>query len=258
MSTLPSRYGIGEAVTIRTDDGQRLDAVHLPGANRAIGIVLAHGFTASWHRPANVRVATGLARQAGVLAFDFRGHGRSTGRCTVGDREILDVDAVVRAARRLGYRKVVTCGWSMGGAVVIRQAALLGGVDAVVSVSAPARWFYRDTRAMRRVHWIIERRLGRVAARLLLHTRVSGVPWQSVPESPEELVGRIAPTPLLIVHGDRDPFFPIDHAQALAAAAGAPTELWIVPGFGHAEGAAGTALLDRLGRRLPDLLVGAS
>ena len=54
----------------------------------------------------------------------------------------------------------------------------------------------------------------------------------------------IAPTPLLIVHGDRDPYFPIDHPRVLAAAGDA--ELWLEPGMGHAENAADEELLARL------------
>ncbi len=201
-----------------------------------------------------MRVARALAAHAGVVAFDFRGHGRSTGRCTVGDREVLDVDAAVAAARGLGYGLVATCGWSMGGAVVLRHAALRRGVDAVASISAPARWFYRGTTPMRRVHFVIERRIGRLLARRLLRTRIASQAWDPVPESPEEVVGAIAPTPLLLVHGDSDGFFPVDHATALAAAAGQPAELWIEPGFGHAEGAVSDALLDRIGRRVRELV----
>jgi len=39
--------------------------------------------------------------------------------------------------------------------------------------------------------------------------------------------------PVLIVHGDADPFFPLDHPHALHASAPG-SELWIEPGFGHA------------------------
>jgi pimeloyl-ACP methyl ester carboxylesterase len=202
------------------------------------------------------RVAQQLAAYAGVLAFDFRGHGGSTGLSTVGDREVLDLEAAVAAARGRGYRRVVTLGFSMGGSVAVRHAALHGGVDAVVAVSAPARWYYRGTRPMRRVHWVIERRTGRAVARRLLGTRVAGTRWDPVPESPTEVAPRIAPTPLLVVHGDHDPYLPVEHAEALHAAAGEPRELWLVPGYGHAEAAMTPALLARLGRHL-SALVGA-
>ena len=145
---------------IATADGEQLHAVHLPGpaGTRAVAVVLAHGFTGHSGKPAVQRIARRLATTAGVLAYDARGHGRSTGLSTLGDREVLDVDAVVATARSLGYDAVVTCGWSMGGSTVVRHAALRGRAvaghllrhapDAVVSVSATSRWFVRDTRPM--------------------------------------------------------------------------------------------------------------
>ena len=51
---------------------------------------------------------------------------------------------------------------------------------------------------------------------------------------------------MLIVHGDRDEYFPADHAEQLFEAASQPKELWIVPGFGHAESAVSAALIDRI------------
>jgi pimeloyl-ACP methyl ester carboxylesterase len=244
-------------VRLTTDDGEQLAAAHLPGphdGDRPLAVVLAHGFTGSTRRPQLRRVARTLAGHAGVLAFDFRGHGASTGLSTLGDKEVLDLAAAVRAARDLGYRQVVTCGWSMGGSVVLRHAALVGDVDAVVSVSAVSRWFFRDTAAMKRVHWAIETRLGRAVARRALRTRISPHGWPVVPEAPVDVVGRISPIPLLLVHGDADHYFPVEHPQALYAAAREPKELWLLPGFGHAESAATPELLDRLGAHLPELV----
>ncbi|MCO5994093.1 alpha/beta fold hydrolase [Actinoallomurus sp. WRP9H-5] len=228
-------------------DGVRIDAGHLPGPD-GLCLVLAHGFTGGWRQPTTRRIARVLGETGGVIAIDFRGHGRSGGRSTVGDREILDVDAAVRHARHLGYRHVGLVGFSMGGAVVVRHAALLGGVDAVAAVSAPARWYYRDTKPMRRVHWAIERRSGRLAARLVKRTRIAGGSWATVPAAPHEVAGRIAPTPLLVVHGDRDPFLPVEHAEQLYTAARDPRELWIESGYGHAESAATPQLIRRIGQ----------
>jgi pimeloyl-ACP methyl ester carboxylesterase len=258
--------------SLTTADGVRLAAVHLPrtgpasphAADLEVAVVVAHGFGGGGARPAVQAVARGLAPHAGVVLPDLRGHGMSGGACTLGDQEVLDVDTAVAAARRLGYRRVVTCGWSMGGSAVLRHAALVGRavhghpvaapVDAVVSVSATSRWFVRDTAPLRRLHWLIECRLGRLTARRLLGVRIAYGSWPVVPESPVEVVGRIAPTPLLLVHGDRDAYFPVEHPLALAAAAGDPSELWLLDGFGHAEKAAGSELLDRIGRHLPVLL----
>jgi pimeloyl-ACP methyl ester carboxylesterase len=235
-----------KALTIVTDDGVPIDAVHLPGPGD-LGIVVAHGFTLSWQRPAVWQVATRLNRFGGVVSFDFRGHGRSGGASTVGDHEIKDLEVAVAYARELGYTRIATIGFSMGASIALRHAALVGGVDAVVAVSGPGRWYYRGTRPMRRVHFAIECRAGRLVLRSFLNTRISNGRWDPVPMAPADAAARIAPVPLLIVHGDRDAFFPVDHAEDLYAAARDPKDLWIVPGFGHAESAAQPALLDRIG-----------
>ncbi|MDI2131744.1 alpha/beta hydrolase [Yinghuangia seranimata] len=235
-------------------DGVTLSAVHHADGTgeggRDLAFVVAHGFTGSWRLPRVGAVVSELRAYGGVVAFDFRGHGASGGSSTVGDREVLDLDAAVRWARELGYRRIVTVGFSMGGSVVVRHAALRedhAPVDAVVAVSAPARWYYRGTPPMRRIHFAIDHPIGRLVTRAVLRTRVSGRRWNPVPEAPKDVVGRIAPTPLLIVHGDRDAYFPVDHPEQLYAAAREPKELWIEPGLGHAENAVGPELVKRIG-----------
>lgn len=242
------------AVTLLTPDGVPIAAEHRPaaGGGPELAIVVAHGFTGALERPAVRRAADVLRRSGGVVTFSFRGHGGSGGRSTVGDREVLDLAAAVDWARRLGYRRVATVGFSMGGSVVLRHAGGCGGavrpVDAVVSVSSPARWYYRGTAPMRRLHWAVTRPAGRLVSRVGFRTRIHPRDWDPVPRSPVESVPLIAPVPLLIVHGDQDAYFPLDHPHALAAAAGeGGAELWIEPGMGHAENAAPTALLHRIG-----------
>lgn len=310
---------------LRTADGVRVEAAYLPWQGRrpaagqaALGapehgdgpggagdpgvIVLAHGFSGSLDRPALRRAAAAFARHAAVVAFSFRGHGRSGGRSTVGDREVLDLAAAVAWARACGHRRVATVGFSMGGSVVLRHAALYrpgapsgytpstpdpvmhrgrtvartqdrtrahdtartddgprahdgGGdagadahTDAVVAVSAPARWYYRGTAPMRRLHWAIQHPLGRLVSRYGLRTRVHHRDWDRVPLSPVAAAPLIAPVPLLVVHGEQDPYFPLDHPLSLAEAAGpAACELWLEAGFGHAENSAEPALLHRIG-----------
>ncbi|WP_405855940.1 alpha/beta fold hydrolase [Streptomyces sp. NBC_00090] len=257
---------------LRTDDGVRIEAVYEPSAasvtetavtgtaatGRAVtgragagtAVVVAHGFTGAADRPAVRRAARAFAeRGAAVVTFSFRGHGGSGGRSTVGDREVLDLSAAVRWARELGHARVATVGFSMGGSVVLRHAALERGteerVDAVAAVSAPARWYYRGTAPMRRLHWVVTRPAGRLVGRYGLRTRIDARAWDPVPLSPVDAVPLIAPVPLLIVHGDRDAYFPLDHPRTLAAAGDA--ELWLERGMGHAENAADEELLARLG-----------
>ncbi|MFJ8888016.1 alpha/beta hydrolase family protein [Streptomyces sp. NPDC102402] len=298
-SSVPSITRIPRRTTLLTGDGVRIEAVYTPctagsgagagGGSGGTAVVLAHGFTGAVDRPALRRAAAVFAQRAAVVTFSFRGHGRSTGRSTVGDREVLDLAVAVAWARSLGHRRVVTVGFSMGGSVVLRHAALytaqkpgeffteeepapgterverrtkahgahegrteahLPGrgdahTDAVVAVSAPARWYYRGTAPMRRLHWIVTRPTGRFVGRLGFRTRIHREDWNPVPLSPVEAVPRIT-APLLIVHGDQDPYFPVDHPRMLARAAGDGAELWLERGMGHAENAADERLLTRI------------
>ena len=50
------------------------------------------------------------------------------------------------------------------------------------------------------------------------------------------------------MHGEKDHYFPPEHARQLYMAAGEPKELWLIPGMGHAESACGQELVDRIGR----------
>ncbi|HEY9439953.1 MAG TPA: alpha/beta fold hydrolase [Streptomyces sp.] len=262
-----------QRTTLRTDDGIAVEAVYEPCTGSSAGgrgaapsgtaIVVAHGFTGSADRPAVRRAARVFARHAAVVTFSFRGHGRSGGRSTVGDREVLDLAAAVGWARELGHRRVVTVGFSMGGSVVLRHAALYpaGGstgaregriaartgvhTDAVVAVSAPARWYYRGTAPMRRLHWVVTRPAGRLIGQYGLRTRIDHNEWNPVPLSPVEAVPLIG-VPLLVVHGTRDPYFPLDHPRMLAGASRGAAELWLEPGMGHAENAADESLLTRI------------
>ncbi|MFG2312801.1 alpha/beta hydrolase family protein [Streptomyces sp. NPDC048566] len=262
--------------SLRTVDGVTIDAAHDPGERPGgdLAFVLAHGFTGDLDRPHVRRAAGVLAARGAVVTFSFRGHGGSGGRSTVGDREVHDLAAAVAWARELGHTRIVTVGFSMGGSVVLRHAALYGTAvpagppgpdrgehgehgeregraeartDAVVSVSSPARWYYRGTAPMRRLHWLVTRPEGRMVGRLGLRTRIQAREWDPVPASPVECVPYIAPTPLLVVHGDRDGYFPVDHPRMLAQASGGHAELWLEHGMGHAENAAPDDLLARIG-----------
>jgi pimeloyl-ACP methyl ester carboxylesterase len=133
----------------------------------------------------------------------------------------------------------------MGGSSVLRYAGLGGEVDAVVSVSSPGRWFERGTRPMRIVHWLCETRTGRFVLRVGRGTRLASESWEITPEAPHEVVGSIAPTPLLIVHGDSDHYFPLEHVELLREAAPGAA-VWLEEGMGHAETATTPELVNRI------------
>jgi pimeloyl-ACP methyl ester carboxylesterase len=233
----------GTRFSTRTQDGVELSGVHLAGRTGGPAFVIGHGFTHGVHKPATRAVMTAFAVHGGVIAVDFRGHGRSGGRSTVGRDEVFDLDAAVSLARSQGYGQVTVVGFSMGAAVALRQAAI--GVtrpDAVVAVSSPSRWYMRESIPMRKVHWLLETPFGPMVGRSL-GVRL-GEPWFDLPASPVEAVADIS-CPLLLIHGVADPYFNPLQARALQRASGT-ADLWIEPGMGHGETATTPALADRI------------
>lgn len=229
-------------------DGTIIYARHVsPGrtASSTVAFVVVHGFTQSGSQAGTKKVVQWLRRRGGVISVDMRGHGRSAGHTTLGDREILDVAAAVQWARTLGYRAVVSAGFSMGAAVVLRHAALLGGVDAVAAISSPGQWFYRGTATMRTLHRLVLTRGGRALLRVARGVRVSPTPWEPpYPVDPRAAAARIG-VPLLIVHGRDDHYFPPHHGWGIHAANEA-SELWLEEGLGHAEGGLTADVADRI------------
>jgi pimeloyl-ACP methyl ester carboxylesterase len=129
----------GNELWFRAGDGTKLVGHRFGGTmpRGRTALVLAHmsvGDLCQW-----VPYARSLARQGVfVFPFDFRGHGFSEG---VEDhrRVAADFVAAVRAVRRLGARKVVVGGASLGGiAALVATPRLSPPVQGVVSVSAPA------------------------------------------------------------------------------------------------------------------------
>jgi pimeloyl-ACP methyl ester carboxylesterase len=246
----------GVGFRCRADDGVELSGSHLPsrgdysaepsGRPRGPAFVIGHGFTHSTDEPVTRAVIAAFNEHGGVLAADFRGHGRSGGRSSVGRDETLDLDAVVRQARGLGYGPICVVGFSMGAAVALRHAALgRSPGDAVVSVSSPSRWYVRESAPMRRLQWLLENPARRPIGRVL-GVRL-GDPWFDLPVSPVEAVGMIT-CPLLLVQGTADDYFTPAHAHLLRAAAGPSADLWIEPGMGHGESATTRLLVDRIVR----------
>jgi len=233
---------------VHADDGVRLTG-HRLGRGRD-ALVFAHGFLGRHRKPRLVAFQEALARRFTVYGFDFRGHGGSGGESSFGTYEHLDVDAVVRRARADGFDRVVTLGGSMGGIAVIRQAALRGGADAVVSVSAPATWQGHRSAAVRRLTVATRTEMGRGLLRAA-GARVAH-PWPAA-EDPVDVVGRIAPVPVVIVHGRDDHYFDVEQAWMLYRAAGEPKRLLLSSRFGHAEDGFSAAFAERIHRTLETL-----
>jgi pimeloyl-ACP methyl ester carboxylesterase len=235
-----------ETYLLHTDDDVRIAGTRLGDDATRPAIVMAHGLM-SWHRKPRFAVfAELLSHWFAVYPFDLRGHGDSGGVSDYGGAEVHDVEAVVRRARADGHATIVTLGASLGAIAAIRHGGLVGGVQAVVAISSLAWWDWRadaDPGTRQRLDAQILTPAGRRALRAVGIRLPSA--WEE-PEAPVEVVGKIAPAPVVIVHGEDDQLFPPSHARALYEAANEPRHLLIGSRFGHAE----TGLTPGFARRL--------
>jgi fermentation-respiration switch protein FrsA (DUF1100 family) len=233
-------------VTLTARDGTRLHAWVLPARGEARGVVVfLHGNAEN----ISTHVASVLwlpARGYHVLAPDYRGYGRSEGRPTL--RGVLeDVDAAVGHAAdpvHFGGLPVVLFGQSLGGSLALVHAGEDGGRSRLAGVVTDSAFSsFRD--------------IAREKLRLWWLTAWLAWPLGLLVEDgarPSAGASRIAPVPLLLMHGDRDGIVPPEHARRLFDAARAPKTLWIAPGAGHIAALRSEEWRDRLASYLDGIV----
>ena len=229
----PAEYGLDyEDVTFKAADGLGLRGCWIPGSERsAPAVIILHGHGGS--------IDTDLHRapafhRAGFSVFliDFRAHGESQGRiASFGYLERRDVQGAVAYVKSRGARKIGLLGFSYGGIASMVGAPLCPDVSAVVSDGGPVRM--RSAIVGRGVEWHFPRWIGRPFAWLIvvitsLRLRANLFDYDAV-----RWVGKIAPRPILFIHGEEDLVCP--DFDDLWNAAGDPKEAWRLPGVGHTK-----------------------
>ena len=206
------------------------------------GIILVHGIDSDAWAGAQVDLTRAYV-DAGftVLLFDLRAHGRSDGEhLSLGSLERGDVRAAVDVLldRGLLPGRIGLHGTSYGAALSILAAAEIAEIGAVIADSAyadPRDLMASQVERRTRVPGFIAASLLRPgiegAARLLYGLDLAAL-------APERVVARIAPRPVLFIHGELDSVVPQEHAKRLNDhAANAAAELWILDGMRHTAGA---------------------
>lgn len=215
----PAPPGIEER-TFVASDGVRLHAWYAPAARTdAPTLLWAHGNGGNVANREDVLLAL-QARGLALLAYDYRGYGRSEGRP---DEAGLRLDALAAfddlVARGVPPERIVCFGESLGGAVSIALATERP-CAAVIVVSTFTR-----LRDVARVHY------GALAA-------LAGDRFDSAAR-----VGALR-VPVLIAHGDADDIVPFALGEELYAHAPARKRFLRVPGKAHNDVFDSRLLLD--------------
>jgi fermentation-respiration switch protein FrsA (DUF1100 family) len=213
----PAAIGLRfDALTLATEDGEKLDGWHVPAGTgtpaRALVIVF-HGNAGNiGHRLDYLRMFHDLGYAS--LILDYRGYGRSSGKPSE-DGTYLDAAAAWNHATQvLGYpaERIVIFGESMGGAVAAqlaesRRPAALVLASTFTSVPDLGAEIYPwlPVRALARIRYDTRERLASIAA------------------------------PVLVIHSRGDDIIPFAHGERLYAAAKPPKQFLEIEG-GHNDG----------------------
>ena len=214
-------------------------------------IVVVHGTRTNREDPGAhlLELTVALARNGlGVLSFDMRGMGESPpAPLSMGNLEQRDVLGAVDFLRSgtppfpdLGRPRIIGgLGISMGASTLLLAAAIERGIRAMVSDSAYAEIVpILEREIAKRSVAPIGRVPGVLAPSALVMARLFyGVDFFAA--RPVATIARIAPRPILLIHGTADDYVPISNFRELNAAAtsapGAHVTTWIVPNARHAQ-----------------------
>ncbi|MFC2010680.1 alpha/beta hydrolase [Chloroflexota bacterium] len=169
-----------------------------------------------------------------VFIFNFRGTGTSGGNLDIlgWTRDLKAIIDYLYALPEVDGSHLSLLGFSGGAAVSIFVASQDKRVSSVITCACPAEFTFlvkADNHSSVIDHF---RNIGAIRDKDFPH---SSEEWSSGFRlvSPIEYVARIAPRPLLVVHGSRDETVDMSHAYKLHTKAGEPKQLIIVDGASH-------------------------
>lgn len=233
----PDRLGLRfEQVTFRSDDGTRLVGWFIPARgyadprNAKATVIHFHGN--AQNMSAHWQFVDWLPQRGyNLFVFDYRGYGASEGTpepkgVFEDSRAALDY---VRSRPDVDAAKLLVFGQSLGGTNAI-AAVGSGNRAGVRAIAIESTFFSYSSIASEKV----------IGAGSLADDTYSA----------ERFVAKLAPTPLLLLHGSADAVIPYSHSERLFAKAAEPKRLVRIEGGAHTE-----ALAPRFGSVYREMLI---
>ncbi len=218
-------------VSLKTKDRQRIEATHYGEGGKKV-VILAHGFFNAKDAYLFQGIAKALALHYDVVAFDFRGHGKSSGLFTWTTKEGEDLKAVTSYVKKEGYTSIALMGFSLGAAICLIEGAEDTAIKTVIAVSSPSDFWKINYRFWK------PGMLDDLKLNLGFKAKGKGVrpshPW-GAKTAPIDIVTNISPRAVLCVHGAEDWLIDASHSQELYKKAKEPKKLVILKKLGHAE-----------------------
>lgn len=215
-----------EEVKLQTSDGLELEGWYVPSKNRAAVVVFPG-------RSGTRKQARMLAEHGyGVLLYDRRGEGHSEGDPNTWgwdfDKDILAGIDFLEQRDDVDPERIGGLGLSVGGEMMLQTAAEAKRLDAVVAEGAGARTMGEEVDDVSGVDKIGNALsyAARDIANSILQNRLP-------PDNLENLVPKIAPTPVFFIHAGTDDAG--HRGPAYFAAAKEPKQIWEARG-GHTDG----------------------
>lgn len=193
-------------------------------------VIVAPGWCMTKDSDAFRQIAEDFAKRYDVISFDFRGHGKSGGLYTFTAKEIMDMDVVVRYARKNGYKKLYLAGFSLGAAVAVIYASKSIFIDKVIAVSVPVDFGKIENEMWRKEAWgetFKKFELERFAS-----IRPNPIPLKKI--KPIDIIENLK-VPTLFIAGEKDPTVHFWHTEELFKKAVCQKEYKFYKSGCHAE-----------------------
>lgn len=213
---------------IKTSDGIKIALNHFKN-NKEQVLIIANGWTMSKDSRFISEMANLFAKTLDVIAFDFRGHGKSSGVYTFTSKEPEDLKSVVDYAKTI-YKKIYLIGFSLGGAISIIYSADTESINRLIIVSAP-----HSFAKINNFKWIkdfIKNPFKKYEFKICAKLRPSPIILKKI--KPIDIVDKIK-IPTLFIVGDSDTIIHPNDTESLFHKAKCEKKLKLFKNCNHAE-----------------------